>query len=59
MEADQVLQIIEILESIDTKLDWLPTIATWIVCHVGIIIPLVLVVASFWWFFRQFLVKYK
>ena len=54
MEADQVLQIIEILESIDTKLDWLPTIATWIVCHVGIIIPLVLVVASFWWFFRLF-----
>lgn len=51
-------EIVELLTSIDNKLDVIVDSSLTLMSYGHIFVPLIIVVLVLWWFFRQFLSQY-
>lgn len=59
---DYDMQILEQLVELNTRVelmtDWLQTIASWLVLHIGVFVPGVIILGLMYWALHQFINRY-
>lgn len=51
IEVDSVMSLLKSLE-------WLEVISSWLVIHIGVIVPAVIIIGFMYWSIRQFMDRY-